>query len=364
LKKVIFYFGHPAQYLFARSAIKNMGKSVEVIILLKTKDVLEDLVKSDGFDYINILPEARGNSKFSIILSLLKRIIIMLPIVLRHKPYVMVSTDASVAIIGFILRRNVITITEDDYIIIKSLGDLTYPFTTSILCPVPCSVGKWEKKKVGYLGYMKLSYLHPKVFSLDPLVLEKYGFKGNYALIRVAKLTAHHDFGVTGIDIGLLEILIKKFEKNDFRVLISSEGSLPSKFDNYKLDILPHDMHHVLAGSSFLVCDSQSMAVEAAMLGVPSIRYSSFAGRISVLEELEKEYQLTFGILSGNKELLLDKLDSLIEIDDIKEEFKKRREKMLKDKICVSDFLEWFICKFPESSKIMKENPDYQLKFK
>ena len=37
-----------------------------------------------------------------------------------------------------------------------------------------------------------------------------------------------------------------------------------------------------------LVCDSQSMTVEAAILGIPSIRYSDFSGRIGVLEELEK----------------------------------------------------------------------------
>ncbi len=55
-------------------------------------------------------------------------------------------------------------------------------------------------------------------------------------------------------------------------------------------------MHHVLSFASLLICDSQSMSVEAAMLGVPSLRYSSFSGRISVLEELEHQYGLTYGI--------------------------------------------------------------------
>jgi hypothetical protein len=211
---------------------------------------------------------------------------------------------------------------------------------------------------------MKLSYLHPKVFCLDLQVLNKYDFEGEYALIRVAKLTAHHDFGIKGIDHDLLLTLVEELKNWGLRVLISSEGILPSEFYSYKLDIQPRDMHHVLAGSSILICDSQSMAVEAAMLGIPSIRYSSFAGKISVLEELQNVYHLTFGINAGSKEALLDKLNSLLNMENLLEEFQTRRTRMLNDKICVSEFLEWFIINFPESKNIMKVNPDYQLKFK
>ena len=38
------------------------------------------------------------------------------------------------------------------------------------------------------------------------------------------------------------------------------------------------------------------MAVEAAMLGTPSLRFNDFAGKIGVLEELEHKYELTFAI--------------------------------------------------------------------
>ena len=36
---------------------------------------------------------------------------------------------------------------------------------------------------------------------------------------------------------------------------------------------------------------------------------------------------------------------------------------MLKEKIDVTAFMVWFIENYPESAKIMKENPDYQLRF-
>jgi uncharacterized protein len=71
-------------------------------------------------------------------------------------------------------------------------------------------------------------------------------------------------------------------------------------------------MHHVLANASLLISDSQSMSVEAAMLGVPSLRFSSFAGKISVLEELEHKYKLTFGIDPSSPNKLLFKIEDII----------------------------------------------------
>ena len=114
----------------------------------------------------------------------------------------------------------------------------------------------------------------------------------------------------------------------------------------------------------FLICDSQSMSVEASMLGVPSIRFSSFSGRISVLEELEHNYQLTFGVNPNNSELLLTKLKELLSIQNLKEIFHNRRSKMLSDKIDVTAFLVWFIENYPKSKIIMNKNPDYQNNFK
>ena len=123
-------------------------------------------------------------------------------------------------------------------------------------------------------------------------------------------------------------------------------------------------MHHILAGSEIFICDSQSMSVEAAMLGVPSIRYSSFVGRISVLEELEKKYRLTFGVNVGDEEGLLLLVKSILNNLDYKSKFQVRKEKMLEDKIDVSSFLVWFILNYPESKEVLKIDPNFQYTFK
>ncbi len=363
---ILFYFGHPAQYLFVRETIKRLSQSNRhrIQILIKTKDVLEDLLRNDGMEYTNILPQVRGNSRASIALSLLKRTFSMLPIVTKFKPDLLVGTDATIAQLGKLLNINRITITEDDYEAIKNLADLAYPFTQTILCPSVCGVGNWDTKKVGYDGYMKLGYLHPAVFTVNNDVLKKYGFGKKYILVRLSQLNAHHDFGIKGLNETLLDTIIQMAESASYQVFVSAEGGGDDKYEKYKLSINPNDMHHVLANAHVLICDSQSMTMEAAMLGVPSLRYSGFVGKISVLEELEHTYQLTIGVAQGEDVQLVKHFHRMLSDNDIKEKYQAKRAKMLADKIDVTEFMVWFIENYPRSKDQMKENPAIQNQFK
>lgn len=343
--KILFYFGHPAQYLFLRETIKRLQNSAnyEILILIKTKDVLENLLKADKLNYQNILINERGLTKLAIITSYLKRLCILFKYFVKEKPDLVIGTDATIAQLGFLFRKKRITITEDDYEVIKNLGRLTYPFTQYILCPNVCDVGSWSRKKVGYDGYMKLGYLHPNVFRPNQDIVSKYKIGSQFVIIRLARLTAHHDFGISGINHELLKKIVNCIIEKGYTVYLSSEAPLDSDFLRYKLLIQPEDMHHILAKASLLICDSQSMSVEAAILGIPSIRYSSFAGKISVLEELEKIYQLTFGITPGDDKKLFMVLSELLSMNNLSDEFKKRRDIMLTQKIDVTLFVESFI---------------------
>ncbi|MGD0753615.1 MAG: hypothetical protein ABR927_01030, partial [Bacteroidales bacterium] len=61
---------------------------------------------------------------------------------------------------------------------------------------------------------------------------------------------------------------------------------------------------------------------------------------------------------------VIEKVEELINTPNIKETCQLRRNKMLSEKIDPTAFLVWFIENYPVSVKIMKENPDYQLRFK
>lgn len=363
--KYLFYFGHPAQYLFLRATIKELEKDPKnkILITIKSKDVLESLLIQDKLPYLNIQKKERKFSKSSILLSLINRFIKLLSLSLKFKPDLMIGTDATIAIVGFTLRRNRITITEDDLSVINTLGQLTYPFTKHILCPSVCDVGKWGSKKIGYSGYMKLAYLHPEIFKKDSDFPSKYNIQSKYAIIRLSKLNAYHDFGIKGINEISLKNIIKIINNKGINVFISTERQVNEDFKKYIISIDPSDMHQLLANSQMLLCDSQSMSVEAAMLGIPSIRISDFAGRISVLEELERKYNLTFGIKPENSEAVYEKLELLLSDQKLNETFQSRKLIMLKDKINVTKFLVWFLNNYPESIEQLRINPKLEQKF-
>jgi hypothetical protein len=186
---------------------------------------------------------------------------------------------------------------------------------------------------------MKLAYLHPRYFTPDKTLVNEYGISGKYILIRLAQLSAHHDGNIQGLNENLVENIINRTEEVGYKVYITFESEIYERFSQYKLKIRFNDIHHILANADFLISDSQSMS-------------------------MEHKYGLTYDIPTDNPTKLINKLKEFLSNSNLKDDFVSRRKKMLADKINVTAFLTWFIENFPESKRIMKENPDYQNKFK
>lgn len=359
--KILIYVGHPAQYFFVRNTIKILeSKNHEIKLVIKSKDVLETLVQSDHHNYSNILSEGRKTNKSGILWGLIKRDLRLLKIALKFRPDIFIGSDPSLAHAGKLLRIPIITVLEDDYEIITALARLTYPFTSTILVPSVCRVGPWDKKKVGYNGYMKLAYLHPNYFVNKN---EKQNKATKKILIRTSKLNAHHDFGIGGLSLDILTEIINTYQ-NKFDIYISTESEIFESLKNFSLNIEPSEMHTFLSECHLLISDSQSMSMEAAMIGIPSVRFSDFTGRISVLDELEKKYSLTFGFKTNQKKDFFAKINELLTDNNLTEKFQQRRNKMLEAKIDVTKFLVWFIENYPTSVDIINHNPNYQYNFK
>ena len=67
-------------------------------------------------------------------------------------------------------------------------------------------------------------------------------------------------------------------------------------------------------------------------------RYSSFSGKISVLEELEKKYALTYGLKTDNFKDLFRHVEILLQTDQLRMVWKSKMKTMLSEKIEVSSF--------------------------
>lgn len=276
----------------------------------------------------------------------------------------MIGTSAEIAHVGRILRIPSIVVNEDDYDVVPLFSRLAYPVADYILAPACCRVGKWKRKTISYNGYHELAYLHPSRFTPDRSRLAPLGL-GNerFYLLRFAKLTAHHDAGICGIDHSIADKIIKRLEPRG-RVFITAERELEPQFEKYRIGIDPSDMHHALAFADIYIGDSQTMTAEAAVLGTPALRFNDFVGRIGYLEELEHCFGLTFGFRSNQASALLEKIDEFLAIVDIKAEWQRRRQRMLGEKIDVTAFFVWILENFPESARMVREKPDLQNNFK
>jgi predicted glycosyltransferase len=281
----------------------------------------------------------------------------------KFRPDVLVGTSAEITHIGKLLRTPSIVLNEDDADVVPLFARAAYPFASWILSPEVCRVGRWEYKRCGYAGYQKLAYLHPNRFTPDPTKTYHLGNGSKrYFLIRCVQLSAHHDDHIRGLTPDLVRQLITRLAPHG-AVHISAEGALPTDLQSYALRLQVDEIHHALAQANLLISDSQSMSVEAAVLGVPNIRFTDFVGRISVLEELE-QYGLSQGVSPGHPEQLLSAVDRHLSTTSVENRWHERRQHMLSEKIDVTAFLVWLLATYPKSVKELRAQPDLQFAFR
>jgi hypothetical protein len=363
--RYLFHLGHPAHFHLFKNCIYSLkAEGHEVDIMIKKKDVLEDLLKASGLDYVNVLPKGRADNKIALAWSVLKTDLKIMAHCLRRRPNYLVGTSIAIGHVGKLLRIKNINVNEDDADVVPLYSKLSYPFADLILAPTTCSNGKWESKSLKYPSYHELAYLHPKVFSADRAkATEVLGYDGRYFIMRFAKLNAHHDDGIQGIT-DELALKIIDLLKPHGRVYITSEREFDDKrLEQYRVNINPIDMHNIMAFASLYIGDSQTMAAEAGVLGTPFIRYNDFVGRIGYLKELEEVYNLGIGLRPGEPKELLAAVQSMMDNFDT-DIFDKRRAQMLHEKISLSEFITNLLLHYNEELEEFKgEGKSYFSKY-
>ncbi|HNV23437.1 MAG TPA: DUF354 domain-containing protein [Candidatus Omnitrophota bacterium] len=343
-KQVLFFFlNHPSDYHLFKNVINlfiQQGFFVKVGIV--TKDVLEELVKEEKWDYVNLFPEGRRRKNWPIILNAIVNLFIaeirFFQFIKKNNPFVLIGSEGTLAHIGFLLRIPSLLFNEDDTVMTPE-NYLFYPFATKVIIPSCVDKGKWLHKRISYNGYHELAYLHPRYFMPDENVVKAFHPSMEpYFILRLVALTASHDSGKKGITNQMAVDIIKRLERHG-KVFISSERELPWDLQPYRLQIHPKDILHVLAFAQILIGDSLTMAEEAALLGTPSIRLDDFAGKSGYLNELEKIYDLTYGFKSDEIEGFFNKIDDVLSSPNSKSHWKNKVKILLVEKIDVVDFM-------------------------
>jgi uncharacterized protein len=345
--RILVALNHPAHYyVFKYTVIKLRELGFSVRYVIKEKDILEKLLISENVEYVKInTKRKRKANAFSIIsngiIDLIYQDINLFRLVRKWKPTLMIGTDMAITHIGSLLGVPSFVFNEDDYEINKLFCNSAYPFATKIIAPDVCSVGKYENKKVSYNGFQKMAYLNPEYFQPDRTQIENLiGTNEKYFLIRLVSLTALHDIQGkhSGLNAGIIDSLIDEL-KPQGRVFISSESQLNQKYEEFRFDIEPNKMHHMLAFASIFIGDSQTMCAEAGLLGTPFIRFNDFVGKIEYLNEIENRYQLGFGIKTNRPDKVLEKTREILSDPDIKKVWKIKQKAIFEEKV---DVAQWY----------------------
>jgi predicted glycosyltransferase len=342
--RIVIDINHPAHVHYFKHFIWKMQKrGHEIRITASEKDITYQLLQAYGFDFIRI--GTYGKSLFRKAINIVLLDLVMYNSVKKFNPDLFMGFGSiRAAHVSFLLQKPCILLEDTEHSTEQIL--LYLPFIKKILTP-ECFQRNMGLKHIKFNGYTELAYLHPHYFTPNPSVLDELGVGKNepYILLRFVSWDASHDIGQHGIRNKY--DLVKDLEQFG-RVFISSEKPLPPELQRYSLTLTPEKIHDVLYFAQLYMGEGGTMATEAALLGTPAIFVSSLAGTMGNFSELETRYTLMFSY--KNPESAQKKAIELLHHDNLKEEWKSKREKLLNDKIDVTAFLIDFIERYHETS--------------
>lgn len=349
--KILFDTSHPQQVYFFKNAAKILqNEGNEVFFTARDKEITLYLLELYGFDFIVVGTPQKGLLKKA--LNLLKIDYKMLNVMKKFKPDIVVSTGSMYAAHASAFRKipHIAFETTDHAWIGHSLY---VPFTPTV-CSTITLRKDFGKKHIKYNSFDELAYLYPKYFRPDPSVLEELGLNkwDKFIIVRIGSWDAYHDLGKYGFSFKSddeLTQFIESLEKY-CKVFLTTEKKVNSKFDKYILSTPPEKIHSILSYASLYVGEGATMAAESAVLGTPAVYVSTLS--VGYIEELKNKYGLVTTCI-GHQTALKNAID-IIE-NSKKEDWIKKREEVLKNKIDVTKFIADLIRDYPKSIENIKQ---------
>ncbi len=339
---ILVHIGHPAHVHLFRNCMRAWEqRGHRVVVAIRERGIIAALLRAYGFSFV-VASRAR-TGRLGQACELLVHDWHVWCLAVREKADLLIGTSVAAAHVSRVTRARSIIFEEDDADQVALFARLTYPFADRIVIP-DCLRDTRTDRHVTYKSYHELAYLHPNHFAPDAAVLGEAGLEPGERLfiLRHVALTAFHDVREQGFNAEHIRELVAQLSQKG-RVIITAEGDLPEDLAPYQFSPPPHRILDLLAHASLVVSDSQTMTAEAAVLGVPSVRCNSFVGRLSYLEELEHRYGLTFGFHPGEEAAMNAKVNELLADPDLAEEWQRRRQAMLADKVDAAQWITDFV---------------------
>jgi uncharacterized protein len=358
---ILFVSGHPAQvHNFKHVKFELERKGHRVYWLATDKDISKQLLEVYNIEYTLLKKPGKGiiskiftfisNTAFSIKYLNDKKINI---VVSRVSPYLAISS--------FFRRVYHITLSDTET---AGYYDWFFCKFSSVLLTSISFKKTLRSDQIRFNGNIELFYLHPNRFIPCNNVENILDITPDdpYVVMRFVNWAAYHDRGSSGI---FDENKIKAAEmfSRYARVFISSEDELPPQLEIYKIKIPHEKIHHVLSRAKLFFGESATMASECAVLGTTAI-YLDKIGRGYTDEEGKYGLVYNYKESASDQKRAIQKAIELLKDPSLKVKTRKQHSAFLKNKIDMTAFMVWFIENYPESLKIMRENPEYQYNFR
>jgi len=350
--KIVVFAITPAQVHTFRNIVRTLeNKEHQVKLIVRDHADVLPLLNTYGIKY-SLCGKAR-KSRYTKYLEAVPQVLKAYRIARRFDPDVLLGGSLA-AFIGFFLRKPCFVLGDTDVKTIQNLFVTRNPFVKIIITPALFNLDL-GKKHFRCNMYKELAYLHPNYYKPDPSIYDLLGIgkDDKYVILRFNAFDSAHDTGRHGFSFSEKLELVEQLRKYAY-IFISYQSELPKELEPYKLPIPPHRIHDALYYAQLLVCDTGTMATEAAVLGTPAVNYSSFAAYLGNFIELERKYNLIYSFRQF--EPAIKKAAELLQQPDLKEQWAKKRQRVLADKVDITQLVVWAIENYPQSLSKVKED--------
>lgn len=352
--KFIISIEHPAwahQFRYIIQELQKHGHDVKVLAVNKDRDL-------ELLDIFNIKYEIISNSdgknvldKSFVFISTTIKIFLKS---LKFKPDIFIGRASPMMAINSFLFQKPHIIFEDTE---RAKISLFFCKLFSRLIITPHNfLTDLGKKQMRVDVYKEIFYLHPKRFKPDESILRQLELtpESKFIILRFVAWDASHDFAIGGLSIKDKRKIINTLSKK-YKIFISSEKELPEEFKKFQLNISPEKLHDLIYYANLVFTEGASVASESAVLGTHSIYVNPLSA--GTTDEQEEKYQLVYNFADMKSDKALKKAWALLQKQNLKKEGKKKRQLLLVNKFDPTTWFVWFIENYPNSEKIMKENP-------
>ncbi|GAB3679316.1 DUF354 domain-containing protein [Salinarchaeum chitinilyticum] len=334
--RVHFDVTHPAHVHLFRHAIESLAAGDHAVgVTAREKEVTTQLLDAYGIEH-EVLSRKRAPT-WTLGPEWGLRTLKTVDYVRRFEPDVVVSQLNPAAVGAAALTRTPNVVFHDSETAGK-LADVLAPLSDAVHSPtgIQQDLGATHH---AYDGFHELAYLHPNRFESDADLLAEHGVDPDepYSVLRFVSMGAYHDVGEAGLTPAQKRRVAAELAEHG-PVYVSSEGEPPADLPGEPVPVPPEAIHHLLAEAAVFLGDSDTMAIEAAVLGTPSVRVDSF-GQGDVLgcfHELER-FDLVESTTDGD-----EAIESAVELagdPDAAEQWQRRRDDLLDETIDVSAYM-------------------------